>query len=472
MPARVGFARAVPDGGIKAALIGGNTIGACLREPTARADGYRHIDTPAMIKRLRELNVNTYFYGIWDSPTDWDDLREEFLPAAADIGLDVITYLVPPSETDPDGKASRPYVTDYVAWARAHAELSLRYPNLIAWSIDDFEFDVNAKLFTHDYMTLMRETQDAINPDLGFLTCAYYGAAISPEFLDKYGPFIDGIVYPFLDGTNHNTQISSTVQADLDEIRVVTEPRGILTILLVYAGRFLTSQLRPTETYVDATIRAGLEYAAESKIAGIVAYGTQLDGAPTPPSENLAMYGDGRLSLAAPHNARVPAGTYAEGRQTVRVDADAARHELSFWHYRAMAARPPEKGDYTFAILVDGEQVWSCDATGGDGVLLWMQGHGLQGPIDITGQLRGKTSATLAFRLTAEREVRGRYVDVGFDNLESIGFEITDPGFETGAGWEFSERTGPVLATIDHFVPDRPERIFTAVANAFAKPGQ
>lgn len=468
MPARDGFRRAIPDGGIKAALIGGNTVGARLAEPTPRADGYRHLDTPATIKRIQELGLNTYFYGVWETAVDWDDLKIEFLPAAREIGLKVVTYLVPPTETDLNGRASRPYFMDYVAWAKAHAELSLEYPNLIAWSIDDFEFEENAKLFTHEYMTTMRDTQDAINPDLGFMTCAYWSAATSEKFLDKYGPFIDAIVYPFLDADAHNTQVAATVPSDLDVILAVTEPRGIETILLVYAGRFLTSQLRPTETYVAEAIRHGVDYAAAGQIAGVVAYGTQLDAAPTPASENLAMYGNGRLSLATPHHARVPAGAFAQARQTITVDPDSARHELSFWHYRAFAARHPERGDYAITVLIDDAEVWRGDVLD-EGWLLWVQGHGLQGPVEITEQLRDKTSATLTFRLTAQREVVGKYVDVGIDNLESIGFEVTDPGFETGEGWELTPERGPILPAIDIFVPDRPERIFRAVAAAFAR---
>ncbi|MEV0714974.1 hypothetical protein, partial [Asanoa sp. NPDC050611] len=127
----------VPADGIRATLCGGNTIGGALREREPRADGYRHIDSPALVRRLVGMNVNTYLYGIWDSPTDWDDLRSEFLPAASAAGIDVIPYIVPPSETTENGRASRPFMTDYVRWAEAIAELSLRFPNLTSWAIDD-----------------------------------------------------------------------------------------------------------------------------------------------------------------------------------------------------------------------------------------------------------------------------------------------------------------------------------------------
>lgn len=78
-----------------------------------------------MINRLRELGANHYCFGIWDSPTDFDDLRYEFAPAAQQAGLQLLPYVVPPSETFEWGKSSRPYRMDYIAWAEAFARLAL-----------------------------------------------------------------------------------------------------------------------------------------------------------------------------------------------------------------------------------------------------------------------------------------------------------------------------------------------------------
>lgn len=468
MSASEGFLRSIPAGGIRSALTGGNTIGGSIREPEPRADGYRHIDTPAMIEKLKELNLNHYFYGVWDSPTDWDDLKSEFLPAAAEAGIQVWPYLVPPSETDLEGRASRPYLMDYVAWAKAVAELSLEYPNLTAWSIDDFEFDVNAKLFTHEYMSEIKRVQNEINPNLGFLTCAYYGAATSDAFLDRYGEFVDGIVYPFLDGANLNTAVASTTGRCLDEILEKAKPRGIGVVLLVYAGRFLDSPIPPRADYVAEVIDAGRQYADRGELIGTVAYGTQVDGAPSPSSDNRALYGNGRLSLVS-SVVRVPAGAWAEASQVVKVDPESPRYELSFWHSRTFLGRSTgDADDFTLNVLVDGEVVWSGDAFEDTWLSLWIQGKGLQGPVDLTAALRGKSEATLTFRLTAERDVKGFTLDVGVDHLESIGFEVGDPGFESPASWQVATSGGPVIGEVDVFVPDRPTRIFDAVGRAFA----
>lgn len=456
----------IPPGGIRAVLTGGNTVGAAVRESAPRADGYRHIDTPALIAKLRQLNVNTYLYSMWDSPTDWDDLRQEVLPAAAEAGINIWPYLVPPSETDENGRASRPYMTDYVAWARAMAETSLEHPNLTAWAIDDFEFEVNARLFTPDYMAQMQRTQREINPSLGFYTCVYYRVALSDAFLDKYAPFIDGVIYPFLDGPNKNTQVAGSLDRCLDEIRAKTQPRDLDLILLIYAGRFLDAPLGPTETYVDETLDIGLRRAAAGDIEGVIAYGTQLDDAPTIASENKAMYGSGRLSFSTPSGLSIPAGNWAEASQVVPLDPDSARYELSFWHYVHFSGDVGRKGQLVKELLVDDEVVWSSDVHQ-DPYPMWIQGSVLQGPVDLTPHMRGKRAAKLALRLHAVEQIQNVRIDVGFDNLESIGFTVSNPGFEEPGGWQLSTTHGSLLPYIDIFVPDRPRRIREVVATRF-----
>ena len=65
-----------------------------LRLPNGR------VDTDAMVKRLKELGVTTYYWLIWHAATDWDDLKV-FLPKASQAGIEVWVYLVPPSESPP-----------------------------------------------------------------------------------------------------------------------------------------------------------------------------------------------------------------------------------------------------------------------------------------------------------------------------------------------------------------------------------
>ncbi|MFC7623530.1 hypothetical protein [Microlunatus sp. GCM10028923] len=467
-----GFKAGLPPGGIKSALPGGNTVGGWIREAEPRKDGYRHVDTPAMIELLQRIGANHYFFGIWDSPTDFDDLRLEFAPAAQAAGIQLLPYIVPPTETYSWGRASRPYVMDYLAWAKALAELSLEYPVLTGWAIDDFDCGDNPAVFTPEYLAEIRETQFAINPDLGFFTCAYYGSATSDEFMIKYGPYIDGIIYPYLDGPNINTIVADRVRQDITEINEVARRHDVGLIFLVYTGRFLDGVLAPTAEYAGACVSQAVQAAAEGETFGVVSYGLQVDGAPTVANERRSMYGDGRGALVASH-AGIKAGDYAELSTKITIDPDSPRYELSFWHSRALQLwRIPQRGDFRILVLVDGAQVWAADVHDATWQQLWVQGLDPQGQFDVTSAMIDKTEATLSFRLTALRDVSGRSVDVGVDHLETIGFTMADPGFEDASAWQVSSSGGPIVGLVDVFVPDRPEQIIEAVATAYRQQPQ
>ncbi len=434
-----------------------------MREAEPRDDGYRHIDTPALIAKLQDLHVNTYVFGIWDSPTDWEDLCDGFIAAAEEAGIYVWVYVVPPTETCTSGRGSRPFGTDYLAWARAIAALSLQHPNLTAWAIDDFEF--NQAFFTVEYVRQVRKSARAVNPKLAFFLCTYLRAATDHEFLDKYGPFLDGLLYPFLDGHNMNTQVAASVDACLDAIIDQAKPRELSLVLLVYSGRFLDAALSPTEDYVSEVLGRSLRYLADGSIQGVTAYGVQLDDAPTVASENQAMYGRGRLSLAVPGVSTVR-GACAEASQQVTVDPTAKRQELSFWHSDVFAGRRGT-GEHVKQILIDDEVVWSSPVAGHPR-RQWLQGHPLQGPIDLTAHLRGKLSARLTLRLVDPEGTVDFPVDVGFDHLESIGFALENGDFEVETGWDL-RGSGGAVAKVDLFVPDRPMRIFRAVSDRYAQ---
>ncbi|GAA1585519.1 hypothetical protein GCM10009789_43920 [Kribbella sancticallisti] len=455
----------VPAGGIKATLAGGNTVGAAVREREPRADGYRHLDTPALLRRLLEMSANTYLFGIWDSPTDFDDLREEFLPAAEACGIAVIPYIVPPSETAEPGRASRPFRLDFVGWARAFAELSLQHPNLAGWAIDDFEFPVNAELFTADYMAEIKAAADSVHPGLPFYTCAYFGTAISDRFLDKYGSYIDGIIYPFLDAENENTTVAESLASSLDRVLDKTEPRGLDLIPLIYTGRFLDAPLPPTEEYVTKTLTVADAYHQQGRTLGVIAYGTQLDDAASPATDNRAMYGAGRLALVAPR-VEVPDGAIASASQRVRVDPRARRYEVSFWYHRAFLSGGVEQDTYALEVLIDETVVWSKDVEE-QRWNLWVQGGALEGPVDVTDPVRGRDHITLTFRLRALRAATASFVDVGVDNIETMGLWVRDPGFEEPDSWSLSSDHGPLLSAMDLYTVDRPARIRAAVGRCF-----
>lgn len=161
-----------------------------LRRPDGR------VDTAAMVQRLKELGVTTYYWLIAHAATDWDDLKL-FLPEAAKAHIEVWPYLVPPSESAPKNSTlyPEPFRLDYPRWAEEIARLSLEHTNLTAWVIDDFYY--NHALYTPAYVGDMQQRARRINPRLKFLPLMYYWE-INRKFAQDYREVIDGVVaaYP------------------------------------------------------------------------------------------------------------------------------------------------------------------------------------------------------------------------------------------------------------------------------------
>lgn len=148
----------------------------------------KRVDVDRLIGRLKELGVNTYYWLIYHGVHDWDDLAI-FLPKAAEAKIDVWAYLVPPTEPQ-----SEPFRFDYLRWADEIARLSVRYPNLTGWVIDDFGY--NVKLFTPAYVREMQARAKKINSRLAFLPLIYF-REVTPKFVEQYGDAIDGVVVAY-----------------------------------------------------------------------------------------------------------------------------------------------------------------------------------------------------------------------------------------------------------------------------------
>ena len=323
----------VPASGAPAALSqvlsqvpGGNTVGGEVREASPRGDGYRHIDTPRMIARLKALHANTCNYLIWNSPTDFDDLQKEFLPAAQQAGIKVWTYLAPPAETHPKGKGSDPYRTNYIQWAKALASLSLRYPNLQAWVMDDFTW--NLKTFTPQYVAEIQQAAHAINPQFRFFPVLHF-TAVSEKWVGDYGSLIDGVMCPYLDLPYNNTQRASSLEAQIQAVRARFQKP---LYVLFYAGRHLTSPLEPTPEYVTNVLHVALQAMCEGRIGGVIAYATPMDPQTPQTMPNQAVEGCGRLSLAAAATFS-DTNDFAQASQMIHPAPKAARYALSFWHH-------------------------------------------------------------------------------------------------------------------------------------------
>jgi hypothetical protein len=154
-----------------------------------------HVDSDALVKRLKELGVNTYYWLVLPS-FSWDDLTV-FLPKAAKAEIDVWVYLVPPTESPPrwGTRPIEPFHLDYLGWAEGIARLSLEHPNVTAWVIDDFY--ANHDFFNPAYLREIRDKSKAINPRLAFLPLMYF-PELQPKFLEGYRAVIDGVVVAYL----------------------------------------------------------------------------------------------------------------------------------------------------------------------------------------------------------------------------------------------------------------------------------
>lgn len=440
---------------------GGNTSGGEVREKTPRADGYYHIDTPKSIARLKAMHANNYNYLIWNSPSDWDDLRNELLPAAQKAGINVWAYLAPPPESRQ--KKSFPYQTDYVKWAEELAKLSLRYPALQAWVMDDFTFD--QKFFTPEYVSKLQSTAHAINPNLRFFPVLQL-TALTDTWMKNYGTVIDGVVAPFINLPYLETQRTTLFDEQVTKAAAALRPSGKPLYLLPYVGRHLRSPLEPSPEYVKEIMDLSLKAMRDGRLGGVVSYGTPMEDHPGMTRSNDALDGNCRLSLSlAP--VHVEKDEWAQATQTIKITPGQPIYWLSFWH-KDRLGRGDASGRVIKEVLIDDAVIWHQDAND-DPADTWMEGGSLEGPVNVTAQLKGRREARLTFRIRSLSAFTEMGLDVGFDRLKSTGFTITDPGFETGEGWHLSDSGKALMAAIDRYDPDLHKKVFQVVADEFAR---
>lgn len=127
---------------------------------------------------LKEAGVDTYDYLLCYLDDDWETL-ERVCQAAPRFGMSVWATIPP-----------RP---DFMLCAKRVAELSARYPALVAFNIDDFSVDPNA--FPPEAVTNMVWEMRAISSSLAFLPTVYHHQ-ISEGYARTYRPFVDGVLLP------------------------------------------------------------------------------------------------------------------------------------------------------------------------------------------------------------------------------------------------------------------------------------
>jgi hypothetical protein len=226
------------------------TFGTYDAEPRT-PDG--RVDVARLVSELVTLRAKTYNFLVWRAATDWDDLKL-FLPRAREKDIQVWVTLVPPSESPPRTRQfSEPFRLDYLRWATEIAKLSVQETNLVAWSLDDFSYDTNT--FTVEYTAKMIEDSHRISPSLAFVPCLYYGH-ITPRLAEQYGPFVDGILFPYRhESGKRNLSEWDTLEREV--ARVKARFGGRLPVFLdVYATKH--SQLNDSSAeYVEQVMKIG-----------------------------------------------------------------------------------------------------------------------------------------------------------------------------------------------------------------------
>jgi hypothetical protein len=217
----------------------------------------RHVDIERLVSELAELKANTYHWLIWHRETDWEDLQR-FLPLAREKSILVWVCLVPPSESPPHTKQySQPFRTDYQRWAVEIAKLSLREPNLVAWSVDDFTH--NLSFFAPEYLGKVLGEAHKINPSLAFVPCSY-SPRVTPQFAEKYLGLIDGILFPYrAELTGANLTDPTLVDAEVATLKTILGP-SVPIIVDVYASAH--SRLgSSTPEYVEEVMKRAIRCA-------------------------------------------------------------------------------------------------------------------------------------------------------------------------------------------------------------------
>lgn len=151
--------------------------------PVAKTDG--SVDEEGTIQWLHANGFRcNVFVMRTTAPNDWVSFQK-LVPAADAVGIDLWPVLIPPSE----GADSHPYGADYISWAKALAKLSLRYPHLRGFNIDDIDRGVSPNTFTRSYLCQIYRAKQTINPRLQFVPTIY---DLDTSEADRLAGCVDG----------------------------------------------------------------------------------------------------------------------------------------------------------------------------------------------------------------------------------------------------------------------------------------
>lgn len=111
---------------------------------------------------------------------------QKLLEATKDTNIKIWVVIIPPSE----GASSLPYRSDYVAWSRALAKLSLQYKNFRGFNIDDLDQDESQRTFIRSYVCQVYAAKEKVNPRFLFVPTVY---DLDRTVADRLAGCVDGV---------------------------------------------------------------------------------------------------------------------------------------------------------------------------------------------------------------------------------------------------------------------------------------
>jgi len=222
------------------------TLGDYDYEPRT-ADG--RVDLPRLMEQIETAHMNMYDFLIWHAPTDWEDFQR-FLPLAEEKGLRVWVTLCPPSEQGGQWPNSEPYRLDFIRWADEIGKLASEHGNLVAMVIDDFWSAANHELYSPEYIAQVVKALRAQCPTVAFLPTIYWETVGDPEWIESYGQYIDGIVFPYAE-----LQTGDELEGQLKACREWLGPDKLILVNVYASGSSGPAEPGPrTEDYMRKTL--------------------------------------------------------------------------------------------------------------------------------------------------------------------------------------------------------------------------
>lgn len=145
------------------------------------------LDVQGTIDGLRSANFRCGVFVIEGAATSASfDGFQKLLDAAHGDDIDFWAVIIPPSE----GASSQPYRSDYVAWSKALARLSLKYKHFRGFNIDDLDQGSSTTTFTRDYVCKIYGAKKEINPRFLFVPTVY---DLDRQVADRLAGCVDGV---------------------------------------------------------------------------------------------------------------------------------------------------------------------------------------------------------------------------------------------------------------------------------------